>query len=55
MDSDPQGGFSKLSFLLSNPPAPPETFPTLLLLYCKPQHSLEHVAADTIAENPLLV
>lgn len=35
MDLDPTNGFFKLNFLLNNPPAPPETFGNLLLLYCK--------------------
>lgn len=52
MDVDPTGGFNKLNFLLSSPPFPPETFPNLLLLYCKPQHGFYDLAADVIAENP---
>jgi tetratricopeptide repeat protein 30 len=35
MEGDPQSGFKKLNFLLNNPPFPPETFPNLILLYCK--------------------
>ena len=35
IEADPQGGFKKLNFLLNNPPFPPETFPNLILLYCK--------------------
>lgn len=52
MDSDPTGGFKKLNFLLQSPPFPPETFPNLLLLYCKPQHAFYDLAADVIAESP---
>jgi tetratricopeptide repeat protein 30 len=35
--------------LLNNPPFPPETFPNLILLYCKYQHF--DLAADVLAEN----
>lgn len=35
IEDDPSGGFKKLNHLLQNPPSPPETFPNLLLLYCK--------------------
>lgn len=42
-------GFKKLNHLLSNPPFPPETFPNLLLLYCKYQYF--DLAADILAEN----
>ena len=55
MDEDPTGGFRKLNFLLQNPPAPPETFGNLLLLYCKPQHAFFDLAADVMAENQHLV
>lgn len=48
-EEDPQSAFKKLNFLLSNPPFPPETFPNLLLLYCK--NSLFDLAADVLAEN----
>lgn len=51
MDDDPQTGFQKLNFLLSNPPFPPETFGNLLLLYCKPSHGFYDQAADVMAEN----
>ncbi len=51
MDSDPTGGFKKLNFLLQSPPFPPETFPNLLLLYCKPTHGFYDLAADVLAEN----
>ena len=51
MDEDPTGGFRKLNFLLQNPPAPPETFGNLLLLYCKPQHAFYDLAADVMAER----
>ena len=49
MDEDATGGFKKLNFLLQNPPFPPETFPNLLLLYCKYQYF--DLAADVLAEN----
>lgn len=42
-------GFKKLNHLLQNPPFPPETFPNLLLLYCK--YSYFDMAADILAEN----
>ena len=42
-------GFKKLNHLLQNPPFPPETFPNLLLLYCK--YSYYDMAADILAEN----
>lgn len=35
--------------MLNNPPFPPETFPNLILLYCKYQHF--DLAADILAEN----
>jgi len=37
IENDASGGF-KLNFLLANPPFPPETFPNIILLYCKYQH-----------------
>lgn len=49
MDTDPTGGFRKLTFLLSKPPFPPETFGNLLLLYAKYQYY--DLAADVLAEN----
>jgi tetratricopeptide repeat protein 30 len=49
IENDPTSGFKKLNFLLSNPPFPPETFPNLILLYCKYQHF--DLAADVLAEN----
>jgi tetratricopeptide repeat protein 30 len=49
IEEDPQGGFKKLNFLIQNPPFPPETFPNLLLLYCKYAHY--DLAADVLAEN----
>ena len=55
MDEDPTTGFRKLNFLLQNPPAPPETFGNLLLLYCKPSHSFFDLAADVLADNTHLV
>lgn len=52
MESDPEEGFRTLTFLLSNPPFPPETFTNLLLLYIKPPHNMHDLAADTIAQHP---
>lgn len=49
IEDDPTNGFKKLNFLLQNPPFPPETFPNLLLLYCKYQYY--DLAADVMAEN----
>lgn len=51
METDAEGGFQKLNFLLSQPPEsiPPETFGNLLLLYCKYQYY--DVAADVLAQN----
>jgi len=49
MDDDPTGGFKKLTFLLQNPPFPPETFPNILLLYA--QYEYFDLAADVLAEN----
>jgi tetratricopeptide repeat protein 30 len=49
VEEDPEGGFKKLNFLIKNPPFPPETFPNLLLLYCKYSHY--DLAADVLAEN----
>lgn len=55
MDTDPNGGFRKLTHLLQSPPFPPVTFANLLLLYCKPQRGLYDLAADVMAENPDLL
>ena len=52
MELDPNDGFHKLNFLLSNPPFPPETFGNLLLLHCK--YGYFELAADILAENALL-
>lgn len=49
IEDDPTTGFKKLNFLLNNPPFPPETFPNLILLYCKYAHY--DLAADVLAEN----
>jgi len=49
IEQDPTNGFKKLNFLLNNPPFPPETFPNLILLYCKYSHF--ELAADVLAEN----
>jgi tetratricopeptide repeat protein 30 len=49
MDTDVNGSFRKLNFLLSNPPFPPETFGNLLMLHCKHQHY--DIAADLLAEH----
>ncbi|CAE7398662.1 Ttc30a2, partial [Symbiodinium microadriaticum] len=48
-DEDPTGAFKKLTYLISNPPYPPETFGNLLLLHCKYQNY--EVAAGLLAEN----
>jgi tetratricopeptide repeat protein 30 len=48
-DEDPTGAFKKLSYLLANPPYPPETFGNLLLLHCKFQNY--DIAAGLLAEN----
>ena len=48
-EEDPTTGLRKLSFLLSNPPFPPETFGNLLLLYSK--HGYHDMAAEILAEN----
>ncbi|DBA87125.1 TPA: hypothetical protein ACH3X2_005245 [Trebouxia sp. C0005] len=55
MDSDPTGGFRKLSHLLQSPPFPPQTFCNILMLYCKPQHAFYDLAADVMADNADLV
>jgi tetratricopeptide repeat protein 30 len=52
MDNDPEEGFSTLSFLINNPPFPPEAFANLLLLYVKPPHHMHDLAADTIGQHP---
>jgi tetratricopeptide repeat protein 30 len=49
IEKDPTTGFKKMNFLLQNPPFPTETFPNLILLYCKYQHY--DLAADILAEN----
>lgn len=49
MDLKPTEGFEKLHFLLQQNPFPPETFPNLILLYCKFQYY--DLAADVLAEN----
>ena len=49
IESDTATAFKKLNFLLSNPPFPQETFPNLILLYCKYNHF--DLAADILAEN----
>lgn len=48
-DEDPSAAFKKLSYLLANPPYPPETFGNLLLLHCKYQNY--DLAAELLAEN----
>lgn len=52
MESNPAEGFEKLQFLISQNPYPPETFWTLLLLYCK--YEYYDLAADVLAENKQL-
>jgi len=49
IEQDASTGFKKLNFLLNNPPFPQETFPNLILLYCKYAHF--DMAADILAEN----
>jgi tetratricopeptide repeat protein 30 len=51
-DEDATGAFKKLSWLLANPPYPPETFGNLLLLHCKYQNY--DIAAGLLAENSQL-
>jgi tetratricopeptide repeat protein 30 len=48
-EEEPTGAFKKLSYLLANPPYPPETFGNLLLLHCKFQNF--DIAAGLLAEN----
>lgn len=48
-DEDPSGAFKKLSYLVSNPPYPPETFGNLLLLHIK--YGNADLAAGLLAEN----
>eukprot|EP00428_Durinskia_dybowskii_P078280 CAMPEP_0170356544 /NCGR_PEP_ID=MMETSP0117_2-20130122/1234_1 /TAXON_ID=400756 /ORGANISM="Durinskia baltica, Strain CSIRO CS-38" /LENGTH=648 /DNA_ID=CAMNT_0010610659 /DNA_START=42 /DNA_END=1988 /DNA_ORIENTATION=- len=48
-EDDPTASFKKLSYLLANPPYPPETFGNLLLLHCKYQNY--DIAAGLLAEN----
>lgn len=48
-DDDPTSAFKKLTYLISNPPYPPETFGNLLLLHCKYQNY--DIAAGLLAEN----
>jgi tetratricopeptide repeat protein 30 len=52
-DDKPTEAFKKLSFLLANPPYPPETFGNLLLLHCKFQNY--DIAAGLLVENSHLV
>lgn len=49
IDTSPIEGFEKLQFLITQDTFPPETFPNLLLLYCK--HDYFELAADLMAEN----
>ncbi|TKR59940.1 hypothetical protein L596_029544 [Steinernema carpocapsae] len=49
IDTNPNESFSKLQFLLTQNPFPPETFCNLLLLYCK--YDYYELAADVLAEN----
>ena len=48
-ERDPTAGLKKMSYLLENPPFPPETFANLLLLYAK--HGYFDLAADVLAQN----
>lgn len=49
IETDASTSFKKMNFLLNNPPFPQETFPNLILLYCKYNHY--DLAADILAEN----
>lgn len=51
-EDDATSAFRKLSYLLANPPYPPETFGNLLLLHCK--YMNYEVAAGLLAENSTL-
>lgn len=51
-EDDATASFKKLSYLLANPPYPPETFSNLLLLHCKYQNY--DIAAGLLAENSSL-
>jgi len=51
-DEQPTASFKKLSYLLANPPYPPETFGNLLLLHCK--YGNYDIAAGLLAENSTL-
>lgn len=51
-DEDPTAAFKKLSYLIANPPYPPETFGNLLLLHCK--YMNYDIAAGLLAENTSL-
>jgi tetratricopeptide repeat protein 30 len=51
-EDDATAAFKKLSYLLANPPYPPETFGNLLLLHCKYQNY--DIAAGLLAENSQL-
>jgi len=53
IDKDTNANFKKLNFLLQNPPFPPETFPNLLILYCK--YQCFDLAADVLAENSEII
>ena len=48
-EQDATGAFRKLSYLITHPPYPPETFGNLLLFHCKYQSY--DVAAGLLAEN----
>lgn len=49
MSTNPSAGFSKLNFLLDNPPFPAEAFGNLLLLYV--EHECLDLVADLMAAN----
>jgi len=51
-EEDPMGSIKKLTYLITHPPYPPETFGNLLLLHCKFQNF--DVAAGLLAENAQL-
>ncbi|KAL0210454.1 hypothetical protein RCL1_004890 [Eukaryota sp. TZLM3-RCL] len=52
-ETDPTSAIKKLSFLLEQPPFPPETLSNLILLQLK--HGLHGITADIISENSALV
>lgn len=49
LEKNEDDSLKKLTFLLSNPPFPPETFGNLLTLYCK--HGYHNIAAEILSDN----